>query len=458
MLGQNDLKYYIISDNTQKYKEINNKIIKFTKLYFYTMKNHSYQITQIENKLNEYSIKDEVKIKLLLENQQNIIKELIKIINDIFQENRNIDIKKNEKKIKIDYFPLKQKNIIMNTNLHIIAQPNNFITKSNYLKNNIKENIINTNDNQKDKRKNEKIRYNLTKSVDDKINTKKLSNQKKIIALNVLAPKNGNEFKGPLSCLNVKSSKQKSKKEIFEKFVNKEILKKETKPLTKKVFKSMSSSEISNNQKIINNNNIYLKTNNISNMNPYYINNNYTIDEEKNDNIGQNTFINERHNSLGSSNLNENYGDLPHILTKRKKRIKYRIGGKILLTDNDNIDKKMKRGKSVKEISLKSDFYLNYNSSFPNFNVTNSSVDKNSDFSYNRSNSALCLFNGNLNNIMRENNKAIKKIDNEVYSMPYINNGKRIIPTRITKEVLNGSYKILNKYKHNINIKNFKNY
>jgi hypothetical protein len=98
MLGQNDLKYYIISDNTQKYKEINNKIIKFTKLYFYTMKNHSYQITQIENKLNEYSIKDEVKIKLLLENQQNIIKELIKIINDIFQENRNIDIKKNEKK------------------------------------------------------------------------------------------------------------------------------------------------------------------------------------------------------------------------------------------------------------------------------------------------------------------------------------------------------------------------
>ena len=59
---------------------------------------------------------------------------------------------------------------------------------------------------------------------------------------------------------------------------------------------------------------------------------------------------------------------------------------------------------------------------------------------------------------MRENNKAIKKIDNEVYSMPYINNGKRIIPTRITKEVLNGSYKILNKYKHNINIKNFKNY
>ena len=65
MLGQNDLKYYIISDNTQKYKEINNKIIKFTKLYFYTMKNHSYQITQIENKLNEYNIKSHINIKEL---------------------------------------------------------------------------------------------------------------------------------------------------------------------------------------------------------------------------------------------------------------------------------------------------------------------------------------------------------------------------------------------------------
>ena len=85
MIGQNDLKYYIISDNTPKYNVVNNKIIKFTKLFFYTMKNHSYHITQIENKINEYNVKGEVKIKQLLENQQNIIKELIKIINEIFQ-------------------------------------------------------------------------------------------------------------------------------------------------------------------------------------------------------------------------------------------------------------------------------------------------------------------------------------------------------------------------------------
>ena len=45
-------------------------------------------------------------------------------------------------------------------------------------------------------------------------------------------------------------------------------------------------------------------------------------------------------------------------------------------------------------------------------------------------------------------------MDNEICSVPYINNGKRIIPTRYTKEVLNKSYKILNKYEQ----KRFKNH
>lgn len=88
MIGPNDLKYYVISDSSQKYDEINQIIIKFTKLYFFTMKNHSYQISQIENKINEYNVNGEVKIKQLLENQQNIIKELIKIINNFLLEKK----------------------------------------------------------------------------------------------------------------------------------------------------------------------------------------------------------------------------------------------------------------------------------------------------------------------------------------------------------------------------------
>ena len=442
MLGINDLKYYTISDETQKYEEINNKIIKFTKLYFYTMKNHSYQLAQIENKLNQYSIKGEVKIKQLLENQQTIIKELIKIINNILKEIKSDIITKK----KEDYIPVKQKNIVMNNNLNIFTTPHYTITKSNFLKNNIKERrIINTNTN-------EIIRINLNKSVDDKVNTK-LLNQKKV-ALNVIDPKTRNEFNGTLSLLNnVKSSKLKNKK-FFGRYLNKEKPKKEenNNNLKHKIIKSMSTSEISYQKKNHNKNNLILKTSNISNNiisnnnnNPIYINNNYTIDEEKSDNIDGISIINERLNSISSSNLNENYGILPHILTKRKKRIKYRVSGsgKIVLTDN-NLN--MVRVKSAKEIPLKSELYLNFNSSFPNFTITNTSIDKITDFSCNkRSNSTLCFYNGNLN-LIKDKKKIIKNINNEIYSVPYIYNGKRIIPTRFTKEVYNSSYKILNKY------------
>ena len=83
MKTKTELKNYIILDNTNKYNEINQKIIKESKIYFKIMKNHSFQITQIENKLNEYNIKNNVSIKLLLQNQQNIIKDLIIIINNL---------------------------------------------------------------------------------------------------------------------------------------------------------------------------------------------------------------------------------------------------------------------------------------------------------------------------------------------------------------------------------------
>ena len=57
------------------------------------------------------------------------------------------------------------------------------------------------------------------------------------------------------------------------------------------------------------------------------MNNNYTIDEEKNDDdiekipsIKQT--INERLISISSYNANDNYGNLPPIFTKRKKQKK----------------------------------------------------------------------------------------------------------------------------------------
>ena len=481
MIGPNDLKYYVISDSSQKYDEINQVIIKFTKLYFFTMKNHSYQISQIENKINEYNVNGEVKIKQLLENQQNIIKELIKIINNFLLEKKNNEVvKKLEDQMKMDKFdkiekkdinennlPLKIKNIITNNNVHCFVPSHYSLVKSCYNKNNpnnIKEriNINNSIENAKNPSTNETIRSNLTKSTDDRINKKKVINQKKIIPLNVIAPKSGVEFNGALSFLNIKSSKQKGKKKIFRKFLNKDMShtgNNTTKPAKKKLFKSMSTSEVtsSNKPNTINKNSLSLKINNINNnannhYNPHYynMNNNYTIDEEKNDDdiekipsIKQT--INERLISISSYNANDNYGNLPPIFTKRKKRIKYRSssGGRVLSTEKE-IKRSMVRVRSAKEIPLKTDFFLHTNSSFPHYTLTNYSTYK-IDFPFNRrSNSTINFFTGN--NFRIRENKSLKKFENEIFSAPYINNGKRIIPTKVTKGVLNSSYKILNKY------------
>ena len=471
MIGLNDLKNYVISDITKKYDDVNQKIIRFTKLYFYTMKNHSYQLGQIENKLNEYNVNGEVKIKLLLENQQNIIKELIKIINNFLLEKRNSEVvKKLEEEVKIDKLevidknvdclPLKQKNIIRNNNnFHIFDSFHYPIGKSIINNNNIKAKM-NINENAKNVSPVETLRTYITKSVDDKIKNKKIINQKKIIPLNIIAPKNGKEFNGAVSFLNIKSSKQTSKKKLFGKFVNKEAKKNIIKPVKKKIFKSISTSEISYMPKIINNTNLYLKTNNMNNninynKNPYYINNNYTIDEEKtdniNDNIGNLFMINERQNSINSINITENYGNLPHIFSKRKKRIKYRGNGgrgKMASIEKES-NKNMVRVKSAKEISMKTDLYLNSNSSFPTITLNNSSIDKNTDFSYNkRSNSFLNLFKGKLNYKIRENN-SIKKFENDSISVPYSNVKKNIFPSRFTKESFNGTFKKLNNYGEN---------
>ena len=83
MLNLNDLNSYIIFGNSIKYDDINQRIIQEAKTYYKTMKNHSYQLTQIENKLNEYNMKSRIKIKQLLQKQQDLIKELINIINQL---------------------------------------------------------------------------------------------------------------------------------------------------------------------------------------------------------------------------------------------------------------------------------------------------------------------------------------------------------------------------------------
>ena len=123
-----------------------------------------------------------------------------------------------------------------------------------------------------------------------------------------------------------------------------------------------------------------------------------------------------------------------------------------MLCTEREIKRSMVRVKSAKEIPLKTDFFLHTNSSFPPYTLTNYSTDK-VDIPFNRRcNSTLNFFTGQYNFRIGEN-KSLKKFENEIFSAPYINNGKRIIPTKVTKGVLNSSYKILNKYEQ----KRFKN-
>ena len=463
MYSPNDLKYFVISDAGEKFMEMNQKIVKFTKLYYYTIKNHSYQIVQIENKINEYNIKGKVKIKELLESQQQIIRELINLINNMLQEKRgNGIVKKIEpKKIKNgnkDFFPLKQKK-----GQDIL----NYVDMSNYVEskddhqtkkceNEKKENFAEIKDNGIGNGKtfclNETKNHYMSGSVDEKNPPKIVLNQKKFVGLNTLSNNPGLKLNSPLLSLNINPLKQKNNKTIIRKFINKEkekVIKTEKHSL----YKSMSLSKIPHKWKINNKSIPCLKTSNISNsksINELYRNKNHSMEDEKRD-LTEGVSLNEgRQNSIGSSNKNDNNGSIPHLLTKRKKRIKYRVEGRIekpLLTEKnkDFKAKRMAKSQSAKEMPIKTECTQNYNSSFRNFTLTTSSVTGELPYC-NRSNSVVCFYNGTLDNLIIENNKSVRRIESEICSIPYINNCKTIIPSRYTKEVLNRSYRILNNY------------
>lgn len=427
MLNLNDLNSYVIYDDTKKYDKINQIIIEEAKNYYKTMKNHSYQITQIENKLNEYNIKSHINIKELLQRQQNIIKELVNIINHLLSSyitpdnniirnnnrNGNNSIVKN-KKNKND------KNI---NNFKVNTHLNNSIDKSQILllknsKLNIKKYFNNKNFNKPIN----SVGRNLHKRNN---NTKSITN-KNIIPLNIVSLKSINDLKYNPDSININFFDNNNNK-FEKKYLNKQQIKKEIEISNKKLFKSGSSSEISNKTKI-NKNNLYIKTNEFGDSEQFY--RNYTIDEEGN-NLSFN-YDQEKQSSL--YNRTEIDGNLPNLLSKPKiiKKTKYR---------------------SAKKIPLKEEYYLINNYTFTNFNFTNSTSNKSTGNLNNRNNSSTTVMNSNLNRIFKNNNNSQKKFEQQIYSMPYINNGIQIIPTRITKEVLSSSYKVLNKYKNKRNKK-----
>ena len=174
---QNNINYSVIADPSQKYNEINKKVISFTKQYFHMMKNHAYQLTLIERQMNEYNLKEEVKVKPLLDNQFYLIKELIKIINTLLSERRGFQVSKKLKNPVI-HDSLKT-NKTKTTNIsHAFFKPYYVIDNSYCQLNNIKESRMNSKERMMTKSENSNLRNKSTsiKKKNEKKNTKSKTN------------------------------------------------------------------------------------------------------------------------------------------------------------------------------------------------------------------------------------------------------------------------------------------
>ena len=453
----NELKSFVISDTSQKYEEINKKIIKFSKIYFTLSKNNSSQLNKNQN------INNEISIKQLLDNQHNIIKELVKIINDILIEKINSEV---VKKLEGQSFDISDEPLEQKSNTTNICSVSNYsIDKPYYKQYNIKEklcepinnkkniinnknNIINNKNNinsiiNNNKKSVKRIKNNLNKSVDENLIAKKLLNQKKIIPLNIITPRTDNEFSGALSFLNININNKVNNYKPYKKFTNYKIELPSSQKVIKTYFNNLDISK----------NNPHVRTNNNNNNNAlssHYMNNNYTIDEEK---LDKNSGNNEGQTSITSHNNIEDE-NFPEAFNKRKQKIKYRMGNSHSGDkDNKNIYhlNNLNKIKTLNNINSKVDYYLNTNSSFPNFNGSNSTERlDNIPCHHQRSNTAFNFFKTNFNNfnklLNKDNKFLLKSSKSTLYSIPYINNGKVIKPSRFTKEIYNNSYLKITKY------------
>ena len=201
-MNSNELKYLVISDTSQKYDKINKKILKFAKIYFNIMNNYSSEIISFEKNNNFFYFGD-IKLKELLENQYILIKELVRIINDILLDKINNEVLKKFEDQSSDSFdePLLQKNNITNKKIKMLYTPDYSNNKSkgfdrnkkeikNEIKNNIKKNIKN----------------NYKNNKNNNLISQKLLQQKEIIPLNIIYPKTNNEYNGTLSFFNMNTN------------------------------------------------------------------------------------------------------------------------------------------------------------------------------------------------------------------------------------------------------------
>ena len=400
MKEKKDKLTYSIINHKEKYKSTNKKISSLFNDYNKYISTYEDEINNHQNRNNSFI--STVNIKSLIENQQLLIKELVNIINHLL-----LDFKTN----------LNRRNSNKKNSIQKIIKNNN--TNINYLKNNTK-----TND------ENNSLYINLTTNsniinnrdhnhVNKEKNKLKLNNESK------------NKFNLDLSFLNIKAPYKKRTK------INQYINKQEKRNSSNKndISKSSISSSV-----------FSTKNKNYINISHSHISNN-DINKNKNNT----SLIN------GISSYNNKFNLKPNNSSQ-----KYHSSDKNIFFNttsfftNINARNKNKRNNSNTILNNRYNYIIN-NLNIKNNNKTSYEI---TDFSSNRMLIPYSTFNDSVSEDIFINKEKYKNIYDIIIDKK-INNLKKyeidhqyhITPNRMTKEMYNISYSILNKYEQKRNRK-----
>lgn len=392
---------YPVIFNKEKYQKTNDKITNIFKDYFTLINSFSYEINYIENIVNSYLTKKKFNLKKFVENQNLLIKELINIINNLLS--------------KIQFNTNKSNSFNKNNSIKTIIRYNN--TSINYLKNSIKVND-----------ENNSLDINL--ATNNNTNNTHI-NQENNNQMNI---KQKIKFNGDLSFLNINAPYKKRKK--INEYINKR---------QGNIYNKNDLSKSSNTTNIISS-----KNKGCNNISHSFISNS----ELNKTNNNSKSLI----KGISAYNNKEN-------LKKKHNVKKYNSSDKKLLLNTSSFF-----SNNVKDNynHSKTNRYKKNNSNYFSVNNGDVRINKNktpiqiTDYSSNRIYIATSTFNDSISediflnkdkyksicNNLREKNKKNNKINNlKNYE---INSQYQITPNRMTKEVYNISFSILNKYEQKL--------
>ena len=395
--------------NKDEYKKINDKLSTSFKDYFYLMKKCSYEINYIEEIINSCFVNKNFKIKNFIENQQLLIKDLVNIINTFSQiqmySNRD---SKNKKSMK---------EVIRNNNTNV-----------NYLQKKGKTN---------DKQKNLDMNLILNNKIPkNKINTNNSNKKERIIKLNLDQTNNVN---GNLSFLNIKIPRKKNIKINQSVKASGEI---DYNKVDHNFKNDCSKSSIKSS----------VTTNIVSTKNKSYINNSSSfISNNDINNVNNNNYIKKNSNrTITSYNNKINLKKTKNSFRLCERNITYNSKSFSTITNDKNRSTRSNKNKSHNKIKIK---YLNINNILKNNDSKYFTNINDNSSKRKRKSIQTSVLNDSVSddipiNLEKNKNKSqifqnIKKINNKKYE---IVRQFQITPNRLTKEMLNVSYSIINKY------------